>query len=119
MKKLKTTKKDHFSPSTEGIQVIKEFLEDERDGVKYHESYSELMNIAEIIEQETGVYLELGRNHWKMEHKYQKFRVTFQWFDYHTRQQMLCKILIEFLFWYKKPDRKIIDDHYKWLEEQN
>ena len=118
MKKVTYRKVDSYNPSKDDLNLIKEFIQDERENVQYHESYDELMNVLEIIADEIGVSVEMTRHFWVIEHKYQKFHKSFMWHDYHTRKQMLCKILVEFIRWYNLPDRLIIDKHYKWLKEQ-
>jgi hypothetical protein len=118
MRTPKYSKVDYFHANRDDLKVIKEFLQDERDGVEYHKSYNDLMNIVDIMTENMGVRVEMANNCWYIRHKYHEEHETFMWHNYNTRCVALYTAIVRFLKWWNLPDREIINKHYKWLREQ-
>ena len=117
MKNIEHRAVDHYSESDNSNAVIKEFMEDKRSNIDYLE-WKELINLMEVIDTTCSVEITMTHNAWYIKHIYQEFHETFMWHNYRTRQASLHIVIVRFLEWWKKDDRNIISEHYKWLKNK-
>jgi hypothetical protein len=116
MKEVKHRRIDNYTGSRGDNEIIKSFMEDEREEVNYLD-LSELIKVMEVIADTLPVDFSMSERGWSIKHKYQHFYESYMWHNYRTRTAALYIVIVRFLNWWNKEDRKIIDAHYKWLKE--
>tara|TARA_R110001606_G_C14953676_1_gene600938 strand:+ start:53 stop:409 length:357 start_codon:yes stop_codon:yes gene_type:complete len=116
MKEVKHKRIDNYNHNEVDDKVIQDFMEDDRGKVDYTE-LGELIKVMEVIADTLPVDFSMSSHGWSIKHKYQVFHESYMWYNSITRTAALYIVIVRFLNWWNKEDRKIIDAHYKWLKE--
>lgn len=108
MKTTEYRREDRIYASIEDLNIIKDLMEDDRDGIDYSKDWGELMNVLEVLEATHGVKFEFGDHTIKLHEEFKTFSRTFMWHDYRTRKSVTYLLVVDVIKWLNSDYRKYL-----------